>query len=42
MKHPDPIRILVADDHLVVCVGVCIIVNMQFDMLVVAEAANGQ
>ena len=42
MKHPDPIRILVAEDHLVARVGVCTIVNMQPDMLVVAEAANGQ
>jgi len=42
VKQPDPIRILVADDHLVARVGVCTIVNMQPDMLVVAEAANGQ
>jgi two-component system, NarL family, response regulator len=36
------IRILVADDHLVARVGVTTIVNMQPDMTVVAEAANGQ
>jgi two-component system NarL family response regulator len=37
-----PIRILVAEDHLVARVGVTTIVNMQPDMTVVAEAANGQ
>lgn len=37
----DPIRILVAEDHLVARVGVTTIVNMQSDMTVVAEAANG-
>lgn len=36
------IRILVAEDHLVARVGVTTIVNMQADMTVVAEAANGQ
>ena len=35
------IRILVAEDHLVARVGVTTIVNMQEDMTVVAEAANG-
>ena len=35
------IRILVAEDHLVARVGVSTIVNMQDDMTVVAEAANG-
>ncbi|HUP03664.1 MAG TPA: response regulator transcription factor [Bryobacteraceae bacterium] len=38
----DQIRILVAEDHLVARVGVTAIVNMQPDMTVVAEAANGQ
>jgi DNA-binding NarL/FixJ family response regulator len=38
----EPIRILVAEDHLVARVGVTTIVNMQADMQVVAEAANGQ
>jgi len=38
----NPIRILVAEDHLVARVGVTAIVNMQPDMTVVAEAANGQ
>ncbi len=38
----EKIRILVAEDHLVARVGVTTIVNMQADMIVVAEAANGQ
>ena len=38
----NPIRILVAEDHLVARVGVTTIVNMQADMTVVAEASNGQ
>jgi DNA-binding NarL/FixJ family response regulator len=37
-----PIRILVADDHLVARVGVTTIVNSQRDMIVVAEAVNGR
>src|SRR5215470_10454990 len=37
-----PIRILVAEDHLVARAGVTAIVSMQSDMTVVAEAANGQ
>lgn len=37
-----PIRILVAEDHLVARAGVGAIVNMQPDMKIVAEAANGQ
>jgi len=44
MTEPNPserIRILVAEDHLVARVGVTTIVNMQEDMVVVAEAANG-
>jgi two-component system NarL family response regulator len=36
------IRILIAEDHLIARVGVTTIVNMQPDMTVVAEAANGQ
>lgn len=42
MKDPNPIRILVAEDHLIARVGVSTIVNLQPDMVVVAEAANGQ
>jgi two-component system NarL family response regulator len=38
----EKIRILVAEDHLVARVGVTTIVNMQDDMTVVAEAANGR
>jgi DNA-binding NarL/FixJ family response regulator len=38
----EKIRILVADDHLVARVGVTTIVNLQPDMTVIAEAANGQ
>jgi two-component system NarL family response regulator len=38
----EPIRILVAEDHLVARVGVSTIVNMQPDMVVVAEASDGQ
>lgn len=38
----EPIRILVAEDHLVARVGVSTIVNMQPDMTVIAEASNGQ
>jgi len=42
MKSAHPIRILVAEDHVIARVGVSTIVNMQADMEVVAEAANGQ
>jgi two-component system NarL family response regulator len=42
MKNANPIRILVAEDHLVARVGVSTIVNLQPDMIVVAEATNGQ
>jgi DNA-binding NarL/FixJ family response regulator len=41
MKHVPDIRILVADDHYVVRMGVIAIINDQDDMEVVAEAANG-
>jgi two-component system NarL family response regulator len=42
VKYFDPIRILVAEDHLIARVGVSTIVNMQPDMTIVAEASNGQ
>lgn len=42
MKSATPIRILVAEDHLIARVGVSTIVNLQPDMTVIAEAANGQ
>src|SRR5437867_11819825 len=41
-KTNSKIRILVADDHVVARVGVTTIINLQPDMIVVAEAANGQ
>ena len=37
-----PIRVIVADDHIVVRLGLVTLINNQPDMLVVAEAANGQ
>jgi DNA-binding NarL/FixJ family response regulator len=37
-----PIRILIAEDHLIARVGVGAIVNAQPDMTVVAEATNGR
>jgi DNA-binding NarL/FixJ family response regulator len=37
----NPIRILIAEDHLIARVGVKTIINTQPDMTVVAEAANG-
>jgi len=42
MKTETPIRILVAEDHLIARVGITTILNAQPDMTVVAEAANGQ
>src|ERR1700688_2719606 len=38
---PHAIRILIAEDHLIARVGVKTIINMQPDMNVVGEAANG-
>lgn len=42
MKEPAPIRILIAEDHLIARVGLVTILNEQPDMTVVAEATNGQ
>jgi DNA-binding NarL/FixJ family response regulator len=42
VKDPGPLRILVAEDHVIARVGVTTIVNLQPDMTIVAEAANGQ
>jgi two-component system, NarL family, response regulator len=42
VKQPNPIRILVAEDHVIARVGVTTIVNLQPDMEVVGEAADGQ
>ena len=41
MSAKTPIRILIAEDHLIARVGLKTILNMQSDMQVVAEAANG-
>ncbi|MBW8864830.1 MAG: response regulator transcription factor, partial [Verrucomicrobia bacterium] len=41
MKKDSNIRILVADDHYVVRMGVIAIINNEPDMEVVAEATNG-
>ena len=37
-----PIRVLIADDHLVLRFGLATMINRQKDMKVVAEAANGE
>src|SRR5205809_7103556 len=41
MKKPGIIRILVADDHFIVRIGLVALVNTEQDMEVVAEAADG-
>jgi DNA-binding NarL/FixJ family response regulator len=38
----DRIRLLIADDHMTVLAGLVSIINMQSDMMVVAEASNGR
>ena len=38
----DRIRLLISDDHTVVLAGLVSIINMQSDMMVVAEASNGR
>lgn len=40
-SRPGPVRILIAEDHLIARLGVKTIITMQPDMSVVAEAANG-
>lgn len=42
MTKSKPIRILIADDHLVVRMGLRSMIDTQPDMTVVAEAANGR
>lgn len=42
MKEPRRIRVLVADDHYVVRMGLIALVNIEPDMEVVGEAADGQ
>src|SRR5215468_7201905 len=37
-----PIRILIAEDHIIARAGVKAIVNAQPDMIIVAEASNGE
>src|SRR5215831_4787898 len=39
--HEAPIRILIADDHPVVCLGLLGIINGQPDMMVVGQARSG-
>jgi DNA-binding NarL/FixJ family response regulator len=41
MSGAQPIRILIAEDHLIARVGVKTIINMQPDMSVIGEASNG-
>jgi DNA-binding NarL/FixJ family response regulator len=38
----DPIRVLVADDHLILRMGIESLINRQRDMRVIAEASSGQ
>jgi two-component system NarL family response regulator len=42
MSKDNPIRILIADDHFVVRMGLAAVINTQPDMIVVAEAVNGR
>ena len=42
IRKANPIRILIADDHLVVRMGLRSMIDSQPDMVVTAEAANGQ
>lgn len=37
----DKIRVLIADDHVIVTAGLASIIGLQQDMMVIAEAANG-
>ncbi|HUA38131.1 MAG TPA: response regulator transcription factor [Candidatus Sulfopaludibacter sp.] len=41
MKREKPIRILIADDHYIVRIGLVALVNTEPDMEVIAEAADG-
>jgi two-component system NarL family response regulator len=41
-EKTNAIRILIADDHPIVCEGLTALINRRPDMLVVAEAYNGQ
>ena len=41
-SQPDPIRLLLVDDHTVVRQGLKMVLSLELDLLVVGEAANGQ
>jgi DNA-binding NarL/FixJ family response regulator len=41
MKKPEKIRILIADDHYIVRIGLLALINTEPDMEVVAQAADG-
>lgn len=42
MAEPEKIRVMLADDHPVVCLGLATMIDSQRDMSVVAQAANGR
>lgn len=42
MSKPKPIRVVIADDHVVVRDGIAAIIGMQSDMKVVAQASDGE
>jgi two-component system NarL family response regulator len=42
VKNKPPIRILVADDHAIVREGLGVIISLQKDMLLIAQAADGE
>jgi DNA-binding NarL/FixJ family response regulator len=42
LRHSQPLRILIADDHEVVRKGVCAILTLHFNPEICEEAANGQ
>ncbi|HEV2445975.1 MAG TPA: response regulator transcription factor [Candidatus Sulfopaludibacter sp.] len=42
MKKPGTIRVLVADDHPIVCMGLAAMISTQPDMALVGQAANGR
>jgi two-component system, NarL family, response regulator len=41
MSKTEPIRVLVADDHPIVCMGLAAMIGTQPDMTLVAQASNG-
>jgi two-component system NarL family response regulator len=42
MSQPNPIRVLVAEDHLVLRLGLVTLIQRQPDMVLVGQASNGQ